>query len=426
MPKTNSNSKDAKCLNAVFNTATDGIIIISEKGMMTSVNPAAAILFGYELKEMIGQNINLLTPAPHKAQHDRYIQHYLSTHIKKIIGIGREVEGQKKDGRLFPLRLSISEVKLENRILFTGILHDLTKEKAHDAAINQLNQQLEQSVEERTKELEKVVNRLLATNKALKQEIKDRKIAEKELSIKEQETRSALLKERELSDMKSRFVTMASHEFRTPLSSILTSAELLDLHLTSGRHEKCSRNIERIKNSVTHLTNVLNEFLSLSKLEMNTIKAAPVSFIFDKFAQQLMDQLHPILKEGQTIIYSGIGQSKSLFLDKSFLNHTLTNLLANAIKYSHAGQNILLTVKLQENALTIQVIDEGIGIPAEDQKHLFARFFRAHNVENIPGTGLGLNIAKKYVDLLNGNITFSSKLGKGTIFTIQIPVGIVN
>lgn len=426
MPKTNSNLIDADCLDALFHTATDGIIIINQKGIMMSVNPAAATLFGYEVHEMINQNINLLTPIPHKKTHDGYIRNYLETGIKKIIGIGREVNGQRKDGSLFPLRLSISEVKLENRILFTGILHDLTKEKARDNAINQLNQKLEQRVEERTKELEKVVNRLLVTNKQLKQEIQDRKIAEKELRLKEKETHSALLKERELSDMKSRFVTMASHEFRTPLSSILTSAELLELYQNSGRFEKCGRNIDRIKNSVNHLTNVLNEFLSLSKLEMNNIKAEPISFIFDDFAEQLMESLNSILKDGQKIIFRGLGKSKNVHLDKTFLNHTLTNLLANAIKYSNNGQTIQLTANLKENKLTIEVQDEGIGIPEEDQKHLFGRFFRAHNVENISGTGLGLNIAKKYVDLMNGNIHFSSKLGKGTIFTIQIPVNTVD
>lgn len=422
MPNTNANFKDAECLNAVFNTATDGIIIIDENSIMQSVNPAVAKLFGYELSEMIGQNINLLTPTPHKAQHDKYVQNYITTGIKKIIGIGRDVDGQKKDGSLFPLRLSISEVKLGDNIFFTGILHDLTKEKANEQAIYELNKELEQRVEERTRELEKVVNRLLATNKYLKKEIKDRKIVEKKLKIKEKETQFALLKERELGDMKARFVTMASHEFRTPLSSILTSAELLDLYLIAGQQEKCGRNIERIKKSVSHLTNILNEFLSLSELETDNISAEPISFIFDEFVAQLLDRLNPILKEGQTIKYEGVGESKSLFLDTTFLNHILTNLLDNAIKYSLAEQTISLTAKLEENTLIVEVLDEGIGVPQEDEKYLFARFFRAHNVENIPGTGLGLNIAKKYVELMNGSINFSSKLGKGTTFIFKIPL----
>ena len=417
-----SNSEEAQRLNAIINTATDGIITINQRGIIETVNSAAATLFDYDTKEMIGHNISLLTPSPHKERHDEYLQNYLSTGIKKIIGIGREVNGQRKDGSLFPIRLSISEVKLKNRIIFTGILHDLSKEKEQEAKIEKLNQELENRIEERTDDLEKVVNKLLATNKQLQQEIKDRKAAEKGLRIKAKETRSALLKERELSDMKSRFVTMASHEFRTPLSSILTSAELLELHLASGRHEKCPKNIHRIKNSVNHLTTVLNEFLSLSKLEMNSIKAAPISFVFDTFAKQLIENLQPILKKGQSIHYEGLGKSAELFLDRAFLNHTLINLLSNAIKYSKENQIISFTTKVNETNLTIAIKDNGIGIPEQDQKHLFGRFFRAHNVENIPGTGLGLNIVKKYVDLMGGTITFSSKLGKGATFTIQIPI----
>lgn len=389
MTESISNSEDAQRLNAVNNTATDGIIIINHRGIMESVNSAAAILFGYEPEEMIRQNISLLTPSPHREKHDSYIQNYLSTGIKKIIGIGREVDGQRKDGSLFPLRLSISEVKLENRIIFTGILHDLSKEKAQEEKIKKLNQELEERVEERTQELGKVVNKLLFTNKQLQQEIKDRKAAEKGLRFKEKETRSALLKERELSDMKSRFVTMASHEFRTPLSSILTSAELLELHLAAGRHEKCPRNIERIKNSVNHLTSVLNEFLSLSKLEMNNVKAEPSLFVFDEFAQQLIENLKPILKQGQSIQFEGIGKSEEVYLDKTFLNHTLMNLISNAIKYSKENQFISFTSKIDKSTLIIIIKDQGIGIPEQDQKHLFGRFFRAHNVENIPGTGLG-------------------------------------
>ncbi len=425
MPDKESYSEDARRLNAVINTATDGIIIINHRGIIESANPAAARLFDYLTDEMIGQNVSLLAASPDKENHDTYLQNYLSTGIKKIIGIGREVNGQKKNGTLFPLRLSISEVKLENRIIFAGILHDLTKEKAQAEKIKKLNQELEKRVEARTQELEKVVNRLLSTDKQLQYEIKERKAAERELRQKEKEAQSALLKERELSELKSRFVTMAFHEFRTPLSSILSSAELLGMHLESKRFEKCGRNIDRIKNGVNHLNSVLNEFLALSKLEKNSLKAQPTSFIFDDFVQFLIETLKSILKKDQQINFEGLGNHQSIFLDKSFLNHTLTNLLSNAIKYSKEGQTIdfLTTIKL--NTLVIMIKDRGIGIPLADQTHLFTRFFRAHNVENIPGTGLGLNIVKKYVDLMGGKIEFNSNLGKGTTFTVHIPLGTV-
>lgn len=422
MPKEESYSVDAQALNAIIKTATDGIIIINHRGIIQSVNPAAATLFGYADKEMIGQNVSLIAASPHKASHDNYLKNYLSTGIKKIIGIGREVNGQKKDGTLFPLRLSISEVKLANQIIFTGILHDLTKEKAQEEKIKKLNQGLENRVEERTQELEKVVNRLLVTNKELKHEIKERKVAEKNLIEKEQEITSALLKERELNELKSRFVTMASHEFRTPLSAILTSAELIENYTKAEQQNKRIRNVHRIKNAVLHLTSVLNEFLSLGKLEERSVTPQPVIFIFDDFIDHLKEELKSILKKGQTIHYRGLGKEKTILLDKAILKHVLINLLSNAIKYSKEEQAILLEASLISQKLTISIKDKGIGIPKEEQVHLFSRFFRAHNVENIPGTGLGLNIVQKYVDLMGGKITFTSSLGKGTTFIIQIPL----
>jgi len=422
MPTKESYSADAQTLNAIIKTATDGIIIINHRGIIQSVNPAAATLFGYSDEEMIGQNVSLIAASPHKESHDNYLKNYLSTGIKKIIGIGRVVNGQKKDGTLFPLRLSISQVKLANQIIFTGILHDLTKEKAQEEKIKKLNQGLENRVEERTQELEKVVNRLLVTNKELKHEIKERKVAEKNLIEKEQEITSALLKERELNELKSRFVTMASHEFRTPLSAILTSAELIENYATSEQQNKRLRNVNRIKNAVLHLTSVLNEFLSLSKLEEKNIAPQPVVFRFDDFVASLKEELKSILKKGQTIDYQGLGKEQAIFLDKAFLKHALYNLLSNAIKYSKAAQTIFFVATLIDKQLILSIKDEGIGIPEEDQIHLFSRFFRAHNVENIPGTGLGLNIVQKYVDLMGGEITFTSNLGKGTTFTIQLPL----
>lgn len=422
MPFKKFYSEDAQRLNAIINTANDGIIIINHKGIMELVNPAAANLFGYDKKDMVGQNVSLIAASPHGERHDNYLKNYLRTGEKKIIGIGREVNGQKKDGTLIPVRLSISEVELENRVVFTGILHDLSKEKAQAEKINRLNHELENRVEERTQELEKVVNRLLLTNQKLQKEIKEREIAEQSLRRKEKETRSALLKERELSDMKSRFVQMASHEFRTPMSSILSSAELLEVYLETGRHEKCPRNIERIKKAVHHLTGILNEFLSLSKLEMNNIKNSPILFNFDEFAGQLIESLDSILKKGQTINYEGFGTPQAICLDKSFLNHILTNLLSNAIKYSKENQTIQFKAQKENRKFILIVQDQGIGISAADQKHLFGRFFRGHNVENVPGTGLGLNIAKKYVELMNGHIEFESKLGQGTTFKVAIPL----
>jgi PAS domain S-box-containing protein len=422
MSKKTPLSEDTQRLEAIIQTATDGIIIINEFGIMESANPAAAILFGYQIHEMIGKNISLLMPAPHAKNHDSYIQNYFATGIKRIIGIGREVLGKKKNGNLFPIRLSISEVKLKDRVIFTGILHDLSQQKAQEEKIKKLNEELEKRVEARTVELNKVVNRLLATNKQLKHEIQERKSAETTLRKSTKEIKKALDKERELNELKSRFVTMASHEFRTPLSTILTSAELIEVYEKTEQQPKRMRNVRRIVNAVNNLTGILTEFLSMSKLENGELEYAPYPFHFDEFVQEILEGMVSIQKTDQKIIFDGLGAAYTIYSNKEFLRHILVNLLANAIKYSEAGKEIHLKATIKNERLNLSIKDQGIGIPIQDQEHLFTRFYRAKNVENVPGTGLGLNIVKKYIELMDGTINFYSKLGKGTTFTLEIPI----
>ena len=259
----NHTSDDALRLKAVIDTAIDGILTIDEKGIVESINPAAAKLFGFEENEVVGNNISMLMPAPYKQEHDGYLSRYLKTNKPHIIGIGREVEGRKKDGSVFPLRLAVSEVFLDKKRIFTGIIHDLSKVKKAEAKILKLNTELEQKVHERTDKLANVINQLLATNKQLEKEIKERKEIEEALLKSEAELKELLEKEKELSELKSRFVSMASHEFRTPLSTILSSIELVEAYKKAEQQPKRAKHIARIKNTVNHLTSILNDFLSL-------------------------------------------------------------------------------------------------------------------------------------------------------------------
>lgn len=658
-------------LNAIIETATDGIITIDEKGIMELVNPAAARLFGYELEELIGQNISLLMPEPYRSNHDDYMMNYMRTGVARIIGIGREVRGMKKDGSVFPIRLSISEVNLRDRRIFTGIVHDLTEQKQAENALRhekekaqmyfdiastinvvldregkiqkinkkgceiigkseeellgrdwfdmaippeyrkdlqsvfknlingneslaeyfenevqtdkgeerliawrnslirdksnritgvissgiditerraaedriiKLNAELEERVEQRTEELASAVNQLLNFNKQLEHEIKERKSAEvvikenqaklkeaqklaklgywewnlapnlitwseelckifgvpeeqppvnpeyffdfvhsedikavqammeqareqgkappieyrivdaggeikwlhssgehfaadlsgrpvkvfgivqdiTEHKITQAQLRAALQKEKELSELKSRFVSMASHEFRTPLSTILSSADLIEAYTREDQQSKRERHTARIKSAVANLTSILNDFLSLSRLEEGKLIVQPTEFDMQEFCMQIMDELQGLIKPGQEIRHHGLGGSLVVCTDKKFLKNILFNLLSNAIKYSE--KPIDCTVAVENNSLQIQIRDYGIGIPQEEQQHLFTRFFRAHNVENIQGTGLGLNIVKRYVDIMKGSITFESKLGEGSIFNVTLPI----
>jgi len=415
-------SENALRLKAIIETAIDGIITIDEKGIIETVNSAAANLFGYEKNEIIGNSINMLMPSPYREEHDGYIQRYLHTRKPHIIGIGREVEGKQKDGSVFPIRLAVSEMQFEDRRIFTGIIHDLTEVKQAKARIVEINEKLEQLVRERTEELAKTVSKLLATNRQLVHEIQERKAAETALLKSERELRKALEKERELNDLKSRFVSMASHEFRTPLSSILSSAELIEAYTTAEQQQKRAKHTNRIKLAVTNLTGILNDFLSMSKLEEGQILHHPVEFDLTEFCLNFMEEIQGMLKKGQYIRHEKPKKGLTVVLDKMFLKNILFNLLSNAVKYSNPGAPIDFQMKLTDNQLIIKVIDHGIGIPKNDQPHLFSRFFRATNVENIQGTGLGLNIVRKYVDAMGGSINFESKLGVGSTFFVEIPL----
>ena len=425
-------NKDAHAnlqLKAVIENATDGIITIDENGIVESINPAGGRIFGYTPQEVIGQNIKVLMPHPYRQEHDQYIQNYKTTGVRKIIGIGREVRGQKKDGTTFPMRLAVSEVRFNgNKRIFTGIIHDLSEVKNAEQKILDLNhklsernERLEARVIERTEKLASVVDKLLDMNEQLEKEIQERLETERKLIDREHLLEASLMKEKELNELKSRFVSMASHEFRTPLSTILSSIELVEAYEKNEQIPKRARHILRIKKSVNTLTEILKDFLSLSRLEEGNIKAKPVEFDFFVFCEETLEEIRAILKKGQQIKHHHEGSTATVYLDPKMLKNILINLLSNAIKYSSENTVITCNTSFDGQQLKIAITDQGKGIPIEDQPHLFDRFFRARNVENIQGTGLGLNIVKRYLDLMKGKIHFESELGKGTTFRVSIP-----
>jgi PAS domain S-box-containing protein len=243
----------------------------------------------------------------------------------------------------------------------------------------------------------------------------------------EQDMISALNKERNLNEMKSRFVSMASHEFRTPLATILSSVNLVSRYAETNNTEGITKHVGRIRNSVRNLTSILNDFLSLEKLEQGMVQFNPEDFSMCDLAHSVTEDLSGMTKEGQTIVLNccpGQGScTKGVIsgLDPQLIRNVLFNLLSNAVKYSEEQSVISVTIRIEEK-LIITVEDSGIGIPLEEQQHLFERFFRAKNATHIQGTGLGLNIVKKHVDLMGGNIDFISKLEQGTTFTITLPL----
>ncbi len=392
--------ENAALLKAIIETAIDGIITIDERGKIETINPAACNLFQYSPAEVIGKNVNALMPSPYKENHDGYIARYQRTHDPHIIGIGREVQGLKKDGSVFPFRLAVSEVQFLGRKVYTGFIHDLSREKDAEEKLREYATKLEELVEERTHSLKETVEAL--------------QLAKEEVSI-------SLEKEKELSQLKSRFVSMASHEFRTPLSAIQLSAVLIEKYSAQLDNPNIAKHINKIKNAISNLTSILNDFLSLEKLEAGKVEPEFTEFDIVKFGEEITEEMQLVAKQNQLIVYQHTGAGSAAKLDPALLKNCIINLIGNAIKYSGENTFIEFNTEISESQLTITVKDNGIGIPENDQKHLFEAFFRAHNTGNIPGTGLGLNIVTRYATLMQGVIKFQSKVNKGTSFTISFP-----
>ncbi len=428
-----NNFNDSAELELRFRTvvehAIDGIITIDTRGIVESINPAACRLFGYASEDIVNKNISILMPEPHRKQHDSYLEKYHATGQKNVIGIGREVTGCKKDGSLFPFWLSVTELKINNKTIFTGIVHDISELKSAEEEVRRLNRrlidansELEEKISQRTDELAEVVNRLLAANQQLKNEVADRLNAENALSLKQAELLKALAKEKELNELKSKFVSIASHEFRTPLSTILSSTALVKRYGEVDNREKQWAHLEKIKDAVNHLTGILNDFLSLSKIDEGKISCQPERFNFRGFCAEIAEEMSGLTKYKQEIICNEPDEDLYLYTDKRFLKNIVFNLISNALKYSE--KDVYCQARFDENFLYITVKDEGIGIPFNEQVHLFERFFRAGNATNVQGTGLGLSIVKKYIELMGGKLSFQSEENCGTVFTLQLPLSL--
>lgn len=387
-------------LNAIIENAIDGIITINDLGIIETINPSACRLFLYEPEEVIGHNISILMPSPDRERHDSYMENYKRTGIAHIIGYGRDVLGRKKNGAVFPFRLGVSEVRYEEQRFFAGFVHDLSHQKEAENRLMQYTQHLEELVKERTVSLNETIDALTQAK---------------------EEVSHSLEKEKELGKLKSRLLSMASHEFRTPLSSIQLSTSLIERYAESLDSEKIGRHIHKIKNSVNNLTTILNDFLHVEKAEAGKVEVKYTDFSIVDFAKEITDEMQLLAKNSQKIVYAHTGKEVMIKLDRNLLKNSIINLISNAIKYSGEETTIQFSTVVEDNVCRITVQDNGIGIPEEEHKHLFEAFFRAQNTGSIPGTGLGLNIVLRYVELMHGKIDFESAVNKGTRFTITFP-----
>ncbi len=395
---------------ALFDFATMAIMVANGKGQIVMANRFARTLFGYgdEILELMVED---LIPARFKERHIQYREKYNHKPVNRAMGQNMDLNAVRKDGEEFPVEVSLGHYTFGDEKFIIAYIIDISRRK-----------EIEEMLLEQKADLQKSNQEIEKLNDELEQKVIDRthelKATLKALEDSKTELEAALNKEKELSDLKTRFVSMASHEFRTPLSTILSSASLVAKYKQAEEQDKRDKHIQRIRSAVNNLTDILNEFLSIGRIEEGRVQTNFSSFNIREQIQLVCNEMKTIMKPGQrfNIVHKG---TERVYLDLSLLRNVMINLISNAIKFSFDNSVIDIWSEVNENTILITVKDYGLGIPDEDRKHLFERFFRAQNVTNIQGTGLGLHIVSKYVELMNGQIEVDSELEKGTQFNIQ-------
>ncbi len=412
---------DNKSFQAICQAAVEGILVVNKQGKIMLANEASNKMFRYDQGELNGMSINSLVPRKLRENHLGHMSGYHKNPKPRRMGVGRDLLALRKDGTEFPIEISLSNTLINEEAVSVAFCIDISERKRAEEALKNSEEQLmvyaselEEKVKDRTEKLKIIVEELEVANKELQEQIEVREKVEEEI-------KNALSKERDLNELKSRFVSMASHEFRTPLSTILSSASLIGRYTDESAAEKRGKHINRIKSSVTNLTNILDDFLSLGKLEEGRVDLTLGDSDVVALINEVVDELNVIMKPGQEIKVTVKGDPMPIQSDNRLLKNVIINVTSNAIKYSPPESKIDLKLSYENEKATIHIVDKGIGIPEKDQQHLFTRFFRAGNATNLEGTGLGLNIVKKYLELLKGSISFKSKLNEGTSFTIELP-----
>jgi PAS domain S-box-containing protein len=405
--------KEKQKFEALFNFATVGIIIANSEGVITLVNRQAEEIFGYGSRELHGQKVEILLPLNKRRNHELDRRHYVNHPQVRPMGAGLNLRASRKDGSMFPVEISLSYFHSEDGLSVIAFILDITARKENEMIL------LKQKTE-----LEKITNEVRQLNAGLEDEVQRRTEALRqtlfELEKSRHDLQVALARERELGELKTRFVTMASHEFKTPLSTILTSATLAGKYRKTEEQDLRDKHLKKIQDTILNMSNLLNEFLSLGRLEEGRVASRPSEFHLSEMMGELVKEMKIQAGKKCVILFQPEGK-KSVRLDKDLLRYILMNLLSNAIKFTSPGGKILIRSENSGDELKISVEDDGIGMSAEDQEHLFERFFRGRNADNIQGTGLGLHIVQRYVHLMKGSIRFQSELNKGTIVLLQFP-----
>lgn len=401
----------------IFQSMSEGIVMVDERGIIVTANPIAESIFGYDKEELTGTPLEILIPSRYHDSHVDFRKGFNAHPQPRRMGVGRDLTAKRRDGSEFPVEVSLSFTQVRGQLLVMAFVSDITERKRAEEALKRSEEQLIIYAAELEKKVQSRTEALHKTIRELEIEVHERKKAEAEV-------RKSLERERELSELKTKFVSIASHEFRTPLSAVLSSASLIDQYNARADHDKVSRHVLRIKASVNQLTSILNDFLSLGKLEEGVLDTMNEVMDVKEFLSGICEELLPTLKEGQQLRTTFESDDMTVVSDPRIMRNMLFNLVSNASKYS--GQDVVIHIIYKNTGkhFSFAVKDQGIGIPPEEQKHLFERFFRASNAGNQQGTGLGLNIVKRYAELLHGSITFKSEIGRGSEFEVILPTNI--
>lgn len=400
-------------LASLFDHANEGVIATDRGGDIILVNPAACKMFGFPEVDLLGQKIEVLIPKECRANHINLRDAFCDNPSNRVMGHGRDLHGIKKDGTRFPVEVSLSVYTYQAQTFVMAFIVDISHRKS-----------IEEKILLQQEELKRITEQLRTLNEELEAKVEERTLILKDalqnLEQSQIELKDSLDKERQLNEMKSSFVSMASHEFRTPLTTILSSTGLLSKYNQTEQQPQREKHISKIKDSVKHLNNLLDDFLSLGRLEEGKVAANIVTINLKDLIRDTVEEMRRLAKPGQEITWEHNGDDE-IQSDKNMLKNIILNLTSNAIKFSDSGKSIYVQTFVTNVRMKITVRDEGMGIPKEDFEHLFTSFFRSRNAQNIQGTGLGLHIVRRYIEMLHGTIDMKSELNKGTTVTIFLP-----
>ncbi len=394
---------------------SEGIVVVDESQKIIAINSSTEELFGYKKDELIGMPLKTLIPTNFRPNHKKHFESFYENSEKRSMGQGRNLFALHKSGTQFPVEVGLNPFLIDEKKYVMALVVDISDRLAAEKVIKDLNVNLEEKIKKRTQQLNQSVEQLSNLNKDLEEEIQKRIEAENKI-------KNALEKEKELNELKTKFLSLVSHEFKTPLSGILTSTVLVGKYKETEQQIKRDKHLRTIVDKVNYLNSILNDFLSIERIDSGKVKYRFTSFMLSKVVNEAIYNANMLLKPGQRINYPSDIDDYTIYQDEKVLELIMSNLINNAIKYSPQNTSINLEFMIDQKYLRFKIIDEGIGIPENDQKNIFERYFRAENALLDQGTGIGLNIVKGHVESLGGNINFTSEENKGTTFTVELPI----